>query len=142
MIYTELTKKALKLAYKHHKNDLDKGRIPYVYHLYHIASLMDSEYSVCVALLHDIIEFKHLTLKDLQREFPFPVTEAIRLLTSDDTLSYPDYIRRIKTSEIATKVKIEDLKHNLDMTRLDKVSKEDNLRKEKYEFALRVLESE
>ena len=60
MIYTNLTKKALHLAYKHHKNDLDKGGIPYVYHLYHVASLMECEYSICVALLHDIIEFKHL----------------------------------------------------------------------------------
>ena len=113
-----------------------------MYHLYHVASLMDSEYSVCVALLHDIVEFRHLTLKELQREFPFEITEAIRLLTSDDTLSYPEYVRRIKTSLLATKVKIEDLKHNLELTRLNKVTKEDNIRKEKYEFALRVLESE
>lgn len=141
MIYTDLTKKALHLAFKHHKNDVDKAGMPYIYHIYHVASKMDDEYSICVALLHDIVEHRHLTLKDLQTQFPFEITEAVRLLTPDDTLSYPDYIRRIKTSPLATKVKIEDIKHNMTLTRLNKVTKADNLRVEKYAFSLKVLTS-
>lgn len=141
MIYTALTKKALKMAFKYHKNDLDKAGIPYVYHLYHVASSLQSEYAICVGLLHDIIEEKHVTLKDLQKEFPFEVTEAIRLLSKDDTLSYPDYIRRIKTSPVATEVKVADLRHNMDTTRLDNITEEDKKRLERYAFSLRILES-
>lgn len=140
MIYTPLTKKALKIAFKAHKNQVDKAGIPYVYHLYHLAYQMDDEVSVCVALLHDIVEDGHMGFKELQKEFPFEVTEAVRLLTHDDTLSYPDYIRRIKTSGVATKVKIADLKHNMDASRLDKLDQKDNQRIERYEFSLKVLE--
>lgn len=141
MIYTNLTKKALKLAFKHHKNDVDKSGMPYIYHIYHVALQMDDEHSICIALLHDIIEHKHLTLKELQKDFPFEITEAVRLLTPDDTLSYPDYIRRIKTSPLATKVKIADIKHNMMLERLDKVTQVDQLRVEKYAFSLKVLQS-
>ena len=141
MIYTPLTKKALKLAFKYHKNDVDKSGMPYIYHIYEVASKMDDEYSICTALLHDIVEHKHLRLSDLQKEFPFEITEAVRLLTPDDTLSYPDYIRRIKTSPLATKVKIADITYNLNVSRLDKVTKEDQLRITKYEFSLKTLQS-
>lgn len=141
MIYTPLTKKALKLAFKHHKNDVDKSGMPYIYHIYEVASKMDDEHSICVALLHDIVEHKHVPLKELQKEFPFEITEAVRLLTPDDTLSYPNYIRRIKTSPLATKVKIADITHNMNTSRLDKVTKEDHLRVEKYTFSLKTLTS-
>ena len=32
MIYTELTKKALKLSFQAHKEQVDKGGMPYVFH--------------------------------------------------------------------------------------------------------------
>ena len=56
MLYTNLTKKALKISFQAHKNQLDKSGIPYVYHPFHLAEQMDDEYSVCVALLHDVVE--------------------------------------------------------------------------------------
>ena len=32
MIYTPLTKRAMKIAYEAHKNQVDKSGIPYIYH--------------------------------------------------------------------------------------------------------------
>ena len=45
----------------------------------------------------------------LEQKFPKQVVEIVELLTHDENI---DYIREIKTNPIATKVKLEDLKHN------------------------------
>ena len=65
MIYTPLTKKALKISFKAHKDQVDKSGLPYVYHPFHLAEQMNDEYSTCVALLHDVVEDTDISLDDL-----------------------------------------------------------------------------
>lgn len=55
MIYTKLTKLAMKVAFEAHKEQVDKSELPYIYHPIHLAVQMDDEYSICVALLHDTV---------------------------------------------------------------------------------------
>lgn len=117
MIYTEMTIKALQVAYKAHAGQVDYSNVPYVFHPYHLAEQMDDEISCTVALLHDVVEDTDVTIEDLEREFPKSVTEVIKLLTHEKDVDYFDYVRKIKTNPIATKVKLEDLKHNSDETR-------------------------
>lgn len=112
MIYTEMTIKAMKVAYEAHLGQLDYNDVPYIFHPYHLAEQMDDEISCTVALLHDVIEDTDLTFADLEQIFPAQVVEIVRLLTHDENIDYFDYIREIKTNPIATKVKLEDLKHN------------------------------
>lgn len=121
MIYTELTKTAMEIAYYAHDGAFDKSGMPYIFHPYHLAEQMgDDEYAVCVALLHDVIEDTDWELMDLYDEgFPKEVVDAVYLLThkeGDDYLG--SYIQNIKTNPIARKVKLADLKHNTDATRL------------------------
>ena len=73
---------------------------------------MDDEISCTVALLHDVVEDTSITYADLEKKFPKQVVEIVRLLTHDENVDYFDYIRKIKTNPIATKVKLEDLHHN------------------------------
>ena len=40
MIYTDLTKKAMKLCFAAHKEQTDKTGIPYVFHPIHLAEQM------------------------------------------------------------------------------------------------------
>ena len=117
MIYTEMTIKAMKIAYKAHIGQVDYNNVPYIFHPYHLAEQMDDEISCTVALLHDVVEDTDLTIEDLEQEFPKSVTEVVKLLTHEKDVDYFDYVRRIKTNPIATKVKLEDLKHNSDETR-------------------------
>jgi len=117
MIYTEMTIKAMKIAYEAHSGQVDYNNVPYIFHPYHLAEQMDDEISCTVALLHDVVEDTNLTIEDLEQEFPRAVTEIVKLLTHDINVDYYDYIKRIKTNPIATKVKLEDLKHNSDETR-------------------------
>ena len=70
MIYTELTIKAMNLAYSAHHGQFDKGGVPYIFHPIHLAECMDDEISTCVALLHDTVEDTDVTLEQLEKEFP------------------------------------------------------------------------
>ena len=117
MIYTEMTIKAIKVAYEAHLGQLDYNDVPYIFHPYHLAEQMDDEVSCTVALLHDVVEDTDLTFTDLEQIFPAQVLEIVRLLTHDENIDYFDYIREIKKNPIATKVKLEDLKHNSDESR-------------------------
>ena len=79
---------------------------------------MDDEISCTVALLHDVVEDTPVTIKDLEKEFPQAVTEAVALLTYDGTGDYFDYVRNLKDNYYARRVKTADLVHNSDETRV------------------------
>ena len=117
MIYTELTNKAMKIAYAAHHGQLDYNGIPYIFHPIHLAEQMDEELSCCAALLHDVAEDTDVTLEDLAREFPEEVIRVLKLLTHEKGTDYFDYVRAIKADPIAVKVKLADLAHNSDQTR-------------------------
>ncbi|MBP5432837.1 HD domain-containing protein [Ruminococcus sp.] len=141
MIYTELTRKAMKLAYNAHHGQLDKSGIPYIFHPFHLAEQMKDEYTICTALLHDVVEDTNVTLKELEDIFPPVVTEAVRLLTHNKDTDYFEYVRAISTNQIARTVKIADLRHNSDKSRLDgtKNDSETLRRLEKYAKAIKLL---
>lgn len=118
MIYTPLTNKAMRLAYDAHQGQTDKGGLPYVFHPYHLAEQMPDEASVCVALLHDVVEDADVSFEELERSFPSEVVDAVRLLTRQPDVDYLDYVRTIKSDPIAVRVKLADLAHNSDESRL------------------------
>ena len=140
MIYTDLTKKALKLSFEAHKNQVDKSGMPYVYHPFHLAEQMETEDTVVVALLHDVVEDTDYTLDDIRAMgFPNSVVDALSLLTHDETVPYMDYVAQIKNNPIAKAVKLADLKHNSDLTRLDVVDEKALERSEKYAASMKLL---
>lgn len=143
MIYTELTNKAMRIAYDAHAGQLDKCGQPYIFHPFHVAEQMDDEASTCVALLHDVVEDSDVTLDDLVREFPSDVVEGVRLMTREPAVDYFDYVRAIKGHPLAQKVKLADLAHNSDETRFagcEDVTREMlDKRHEKYARARAIL---
>ena len=140
MIYTPLTKKAMRIAYEAHCGQADKTGIPYIYHPIHLAEQMTDEITVCVALLHDVPEDTAITLEDLAKEgFPAAVLEAVALLTHDPAVPYLRYVRAIRKNSAATAVKLADLRHNCDLTRLDTVDDAARARVRKYKRAIKIL---
>ena len=142
MIYTEMTITAMKIAYDAHLGQLDYNGVPYIFHPYHLAEQMDDEISCTVALLHDVVEDTSITFADLEQMFPKQVVEIIMLLTHDEKVDYFEYIRKIKTNAIATKVKLADIKHNSNEARSlgSNLTKEQLLYwKEKYAKAKEIL---
>ena len=144
MIYTPLTKKALKLCFEAHKEQVDKTGMPYVFHPFHLAEQMPDEISTVCALLHDVVEDTPITFEELEKMgFPPSVIEVLNLLTHDENVSYEDYVKEIAKNPIAKCVKIADLRHNGDMTRMDKseIDQKAILRAQKYAKALAYLTS-
>ena len=72
------------------------------------------------------------------------MTEAVRLLTHDKNISYFEYIRAIKKNPVARAVKLADLEHNSDQSRItDSHAVSDEKReywKKKYTRAREILE--
>jgi len=140
MIYTDMTKKALQLCFQAHREQVDKSGMPYVFHPFHLAEQMTDEATTVAALLHDVVEDTTYTFDDLaEMGFNHTVLEALRLLTHAEGVPYMDYVRAIKANPIATAVKLADLRHNSDLTRLDAVDDAALRRVEKYAQAIRLL---
>jgi (p)ppGpp synthase/HD superfamily hydrolase len=139
-MYTSLTKKALRLCFEAHKDQLDKSGLPYVFHPFHLAEQMETEAEICTALLHDIVEDTDYTFDDLGKMgFPPEVMEALQLLTRTEDVDYMTYVGQLKDNAIARKVKLADLHHNSDLARLEKVTDRDLKRLEKYKRAEQIL---
>ena len=140
MIYTEMTNKAMVLAYEAHQGQYDKSGLPYVFHPFHLAEQMDTEEAVTAELLHDVAEDTDYTLEDLRSMgFPDAVTDALALLTHDPSVPYLEYVERLKSNPIARSVKLADLTHNSDLSRLPVVTEKDLERVEKYRKAMNLL---
>lgn len=143
MIYTPLTKKAIKLCFEAHKDQVDKSGLPYVFHPFHLAEQMESEDAAVVALLHDVVEDTDYTLEDLRgMGYPPQVLEALALLTHDKAVPYLEYVKAIKHNPLARRVKLADLRHNSDLSRLDTVDEKAMERVKKYAQAIQLLEAE
>lgn len=140
MIYTPDTKKAMRLCFEAHKNQTDKSGQPYVFHPFHVAEQMPDEETTIVALLHDVIEDTSYTPDDLRSMgFDEDVLEALALMTHDKDVPYMDYVAKLRDNRIARTVKLADLRHNSDLTRLDEVDEKALQRIEKYKAAIRLV---
>lgn len=141
MIYTKKTKKALRFCFDAHIDQNDKSGLPYVFHPFHLAEQMETEDTVIVALLHDVAEDTTYTLADIAKMgFGQTVMDALTLLTRDKDVDYKAYVRAIKENPVAKAVKLADLRHNSDITRLDTVTTEALKRRERYLQAISILE--
>ena len=136
MYYSELVKKAMNIAFKAHIKDEDKSGYPYFAHPFTLAVQFDDEASVCVALLHDVIEDHGniYSFEDLEKEgFNKEIIDALRLLTHDPKVDYLEYVAAIKGNETAKRVKLADLRHNTDLRRSGGV------KPPKYELYLKAI---
>ena len=142
MIYTPMTKKALRLCFDAHREQTDKTGLPYVFHPFHLAEQMTDEISTVCALLHDVVEDTEITLAELsEMGFPKEVTDVLSLLTHDPTVPYFDYVRALSVNPIARAVKLADLAHNSDLSRMDadQIDEWALKRTEKYKKAIEML---
>ena len=140
MIYTEMTKRAMRLMFDAHREQVDKSGLPYVFHPFHLAEQMPDEDTTVTALLHDVVEDTDYTLKDLRAMgFGQAVLDALALLTHDEAVPYMDYVAAIRGNPVARAVKLADLRHNSDLTRLDNVDEKALQRVEKYKKAIALL---
>lgn len=131
---------ALQLACRAHSGQFDKGGQPYILHPLAVARALSSPEEKAVALLHDVLEDTWVTQEYLLKAgFSCSIVAAVQTLTKKEGDSYDQYLARIKKNPLARRVKMADLGHNLDMTRLQNPCVQDWQRREKYLQALAFL---
>lgn len=131
---------ALRIATAAHDGQLDRGGEPYILHPLHVAMQLGSQDEKVVAILHDVLEDTEVTEDDLVREGIKPrQLAALHALTKREGQTYDQYLRAVADNQLARVVKMADLEHNMDLTRLKYVSKADRQRHEKYQATLLFL---
>ena len=132
--------KALRIACVAHAGQVDKGGAPYILHPLRLAMSFHDTTLQVVALLHDVVEDSKVTLDGLRDVgFSDAIVSAVDALTRRKDETYDDFIDRAARNHIAVQVKIEDLKDNMDVTRLDILTKDDLNRLVKYKNAYTFL---
>ena len=140
MIYTPLTRRAMKIAYDAHHGQLDDAGVPYIFHPMHVAERMTTEDACCAALLHDVLEHTQVTQEQLSAQgIPLAVMVAVKLLTHAPDVDYFDYVRALKDNPIAREVKLADLEHNSDLSRWERLDANDIERNRRYAIARQIL---
>lgn len=135
----ELVSAANLIAQLAHKGQKDKSGVDYINHPRTVASYVSSNKEKIVALLHDVVEDTELTIEGLYPVFGKEICDALNLMTHNDNTPYFDYIRNIKNNSLATSVKLADLKHNSDISRIPNPGPKDYNRIKKYKKAEQIL---
>ncbi|WP_250306945.1 HD domain-containing protein [Streptococcus sp. Marseille-Q3533] len=131
---------ALSIARKAHEGQLDKAGVDYIEHPIYVASQVDTEEEKAVALLHDVIEDSPVSAEELlQAGLPETVVTAVQVLTKKKEQDYQTYLETVKKNPLARVVKLADLKHNSDLSRLSSITEKDRERLKKYKKAIDFL---
>ncbi len=152
-ILLEDLKKAIEIAKAAHEGQVDKAGKPYFEHVQTVSELAseiilswDEEYddfliqAQIVSYLHDIVEDTSLTIDDLWKfQVPTDCILAIETLTKKSGQDYWDYLAEVKLDKLAAVVKIADMTHNSDLSRLEEVTPVDLERLDKYQKAIDYL---
>ena len=143
----ELVKKALEMAKIAHSGQVDRAGKNYL--TGHVLAVFNGVGGVnanpielaIVAILHDSVEDSggKITVSDIQKEFGNEVAKAVDVLTKRASIPYDSYISKIKSNSLARKVKIVDIIHNSDISRIPNPGKLDYERLEKYKHSLSIL---
>ena len=131
---------SLSIATEAHKGQFDKAGVDYVEHPIYVASQVDTEEEKAVALLHDVIEDSPFTAEELLLAGLLEtVVTAVQILSKKKGQDYQTYLENVKSNPLARVVKLADLKHNSDLSRLSSVTDKDLERLEKYKKAIDYL---
>ncbi len=140
MNFDELREKAMQIAIKVHNGQVDKGGNDYINHPIRVSENCSLDEDKIVALLHDTIEDGDITAEYLiMQGFPHDIVDAVLSVSRNKDEGYFDFILRCKANPIGRRVKIADLKDNMDITRLNELTEKDINRLKKYHKAYKML---
>lgn len=143
MTNQEALAKAIRIASQAFENKFDKGGNPYILHCLYVMNEVRclGEEAMIVAVLHDLLEDTDWSIDDLYKEgFSHERIVDLIILTHHEHHTYDSYIKNIaRSNSICVAIKLADLRHNSDITRLKGLTKKDFDRLEKYCIAYEYL---
>lgn len=118
--------KAIRIAAKVHKGQVDRFGQPYLLHVLRVATRgVDSDERLLGAL-HDVLERSDLTIADLRRRgFPTHILTALKHITRNGRESYEAYIDRVVKNKLAIRVKVHDLSDKMDLRNIGHMTVDD-----------------
>ncbi|MFQ5571699.1 MAG: HD domain-containing protein [Rhodothermales bacterium] len=135
-----MLERAIRLAAEAHQGQIDKAGAPYILHPLRLMLRMETPVEMMAAVLHDVVEDTPWTLETLRDEgFSEEVVDAVAHLTRRKDESYNAFIERAAGHPVARRVKLADLEDNMDLRRLDGLTKKDQARLLRYQKAWRFL---
>lgn len=133
---------ACEIARYAHRGQVDKAGKPYFEHPKAVVAQLCYEDEQIVGWLHDVLEDTDFSPDILREIFGDDIMDALDAITHRKDESWDDYISRVEKNPLAVRVKLADLTHNMDLTRLSKVTEEDLVRNVKYNRTyLRLMKS-
>jgi len=140
--YDQLLDLAISIAHQAHAGQVDKAGHPYIEHPLAVMAQVDTLAAKIVAVLHDAVEDSDLTIEQLVSQgFPAALTDSIVAITKIEGESYEEYLERVMSDPLALQVKVADMTHNLDLTRIAKPTAKDFARIEKYQEVIKRLKA-
>ena len=138
----EMLEQAIIFATDAHKGQVDKAQMPYILHPLRVMNLVDTIEEKIVAVLHDVIEDTDTTREELLEFLNEELVDSIVALSKGENEEYEKYLIRVKNNKIARKVKLADLKDNMNLDRLEHIEMRDMKRYMKYRKAHKYLSEE
>lgn len=137
----DILEKALDFATKAHEGMKEKSGLDYINHPIWVKNHLNSETEKVAALLHDVVEDSFISLDEIEKNFGKEMKDIIDSLTKRDGEDYLEYIERCMKNPVAKNVKIIDIRHNMDLSRLDREPTDEDLFRiqNKYKPAYRLL---
>ena len=133
---------AIGLSARAHYGQKERNGKPYLFHPLRLMMKMKTEVEMIVAVLHDVVEDTEISIDQLRSEgFSPEIVKAVECITRRQDESYDQSINRIKSNDLARRVKIADLEDNLDLSRLPRPTDEDLARMQRYRKALASLKT-
>ena len=137
-----LLEKSIIIATRAHSGQFDKGGNPYILHPLRVMLSLDNDEDRIVGILHDVLEDTSITLRHLDDNGfhgEIEILDALVSITRKSNESYKDFILRVKLNPIALRVKLADLRDNMNISRINSPTEKDFLRIEKYKKAYKLL---
>lgn len=135
-VMEKILQHAIELATEAHKGQTDRAGKPYIGHITRVMQAGRTVEERMAGILHDIVEDTDWTFDRLADEgIPPQVIAAVRCLTKQEGEDYDRFVERVKTNPIAVEVKLNDLRDNMDITRLPEITDADVVRLRKYRRA-------
>lgn len=139
---SELLDKAKAIVEREFGNRIENGEC-YKLHTYRVMEAMDTEEEQIVALLHDIVEDTEMSHADLIAEgFPKKIISTLEDLYRGNALRYFDYIDDLSINPLAAKVKLAEIKDNMDVVRVNRMSFRTYTLEERAAKSMEILEGQ
>ena len=128
---SEMIAAARLIAKLAHKGQKDKAGRDYFTHPEAVAAMLETPEEKTVGYLHDTVEDTDVTVEEIRAVFGDEIADAVALMTHTDGVPYMDYVKEIGKNPLARKVKLADLTHNMDISRIPNPTQRDYDRIEK-----------